>query len=154
MGRAIPNPPTGILIVEDDSTFLSFWRRFFDDLGIHDYKLVSNPYEAKDIILRGGCRLLISDINMHGMSGYELAKICCEQSPETSIILTTAYEAHLSHFDLEDCKFHLLYKPYNNLEELAKMIRHILAGDASFDDLSEDSYSENDEYPLVTEWKL
>ena len=60
----------------------------------------------------------------------------------------------LSRFDLSDCRFHLLHKPYGDISALKVFLRHIIDGDNSFDDLSEDSFSENEDYPQVTEWKL
>jgi DNA-binding NtrC family response regulator len=154
MGRAALKARVQVIVVEDDDTFLSFWRRFLEGIGIYDVKFVSNPYEAKDLLERVNCDLLISDINMKGLNGYDLAKFASEQNPGCRVILTTAYGANLSRFDLANCSFHLLYKPYNDLAELAKFVRHLLAGDTSFDDISEDSWSENEDYPQVTEWKL
>ncbi len=144
-----------ILIVEDDSTFLSFWGRLLKDLGVRGFELVSTPKEAQDAILSHRYRLIVSDINMPGINGYELAKLACNINPDSRIILTTAYSTDLSRFDLENCQFHLLHKPYLNISDLKKFIQHMLDGDDSFDDLSEDSFSEsNEDYPDVMEWKL
>jgi len=143
-----------VIVVEDDSTFLSFWKRFLEGIGIYDYILISNPYEAKEALSRVRCKLLISDINMRGLNGYDLAKLACDFNPSCQVVLTTAYGANLKRFELKDCRFHLLFKPYNDIGELTKLIRHLVAGENSFDDLSEDSWSENEDYPEVIEWKL
>ena len=154
MARALYKARVDVIVVEDDPIFLSFWKRFLENLGITDYELISNPYEAKARLERIDCNLLISDVNMQGINGYELAKIAIEKNPTCSVILTTAYGVNLSRFDLENTPFHLLHKPYTDLGELAKFIKHLLAGDTSFDDISEDSWSENEDYPQITEWKL
>jgi CheY-like chemotaxis protein len=144
-----------ILVVEDDQTYLLFWERFLRKLGLpEEITLVVNPFEARDYLEKGECRLLISDINMSGLNGYDLARAACVRHPGIPIVLTTGYTAHLSHFDITGCPFHIIYKPFTDLEGLSKLILHLLAGDQSFDDLSEDSWSENEDYPLVTEWKL
>lgn len=143
-----------VIVVEDDRTFLSFWGRFLEELGIYDYELVSNPVAAEALLEKSECRLLISDINLPAINGYELAKTARKRSPACSVILTTAYGANLSRFNITDCQFHIVYKPYNDLNELAKIIHHLLAGDVSFDDLSEDSFSENEDFPMITEWKI
>ncbi|MFH1829325.1 MAG: response regulator [Pseudomonadota bacterium] len=143
-----------VMVVEDDNTYLSFWKRFLNDMGITNYTLITNPYKAKDLLIKGGCRLLISDINLPDINGYELAKVAHEHSVDCEVILTTAYLANLSRFDIGTCSFHLLYKPFSNLEELAKLIKLLTGGDVSMEDMSEDSFSENEDFPMVTEWKL
>ena len=154
MGQAKFDAPVQVIVVEDDHTFLSFWKRFLEKIGVHDYRLFTNAYEAREVIQTRGVMLLISDITLTGMNGYELARIAREICPKCRVILTTAYSANLSRFNLNACAFHLVPKPYNDLNELEKLIRHLLAGDEHFDDLSEDSFSENEDFPMVTEWKL
>lgn len=154
MAHALRKAAFDVIVVEDDDTYLQFWKRFLEELGVTSFTLVHNPYKAREMLANGGCRLLISDINLPDINGYDLAKIATEHRPECSVILTTAYAAHLSRFDLGKCPFHLLYKPFSNLEELAKLVKHLLGWEVSLDDISEDSFSENDEFPMITEWKL
>lgn len=143
-----------IIVVEDDPTLLYFWGRVLRDLGVTDVELFSDPQEARLMLQEMPCRLLISDIVMPGTYGYELARIAGRRNPACTVVLTTGYGTNLSHFDLTDCHFHLLHKPYTDITALKSFIRHLLDGDTSFDDLSEDSYSENEDYPQVVEWKL
>ncbi len=154
MAHEVSKSTYDVIVVEDDNTYLSFWKRFLDDLGIINYTLISNPYKARELLIKSGCRLLISDINMPDVNGYELAKVGREHTPDCEIILTTAYSPNLSRFDLGLCPFHLLHKPFSNLDELAKLVKHLVKGETSMDDISEDSFSENEEFPQVTEWKL
>ncbi len=154
MAHAMGKSTFDVIVVEDDNTYLQFWKRFLEKLGITDYTLISNPYKARDLLMRGGCKLLISDVNMQDINGYDLAKTAIEGRSGCQVILTTAYAANLSRFDLGSFPFHLLYKPFQNLEELAKLVKHLVGGDSSMDDISEDSFSENEEFPMVTEWKL
>ena len=101
------------------------------------------------------CQVLNSDIVMPGAYGYELARIACRRNPACRMVLTTGYGTDLSRFDLSDCRFHLLHKPYTDLGALKVFLRHLLGDEEpSFDDISEDSFSENEDYPQVTEWKL
>lgn len=154
MAHALGKSTFDVIVVEDDDTYLQFWKRFLEDLGVTDYALITNPYKAKEMLIRGGCRLLISDVNMPDVNGYDLARIAIENHPSCQVILTTAYSANLSCFDLGSFPFHLLYKPFQNLEDLAKLVKHLLGQESSLDDISEDSFSENEEFPMVTEWKL
>lgn len=154
MAHAVSKSTFDVIVVEDDKTYLQFWKRFLEELGIGNFTLVSNPYKAKEMLMRGDCRLLISDINMPDINGYDLAKTAVESTPDCSVILTTAYSANLSRFDLGKHPFHLLYKPFSKLDELAKLIKYLIGSEVSMDDISEDSFSENEEFPMVTEWKL
>lgn len=150
MKQLIPH----VLIVEDDPTFGSFWVRLFLELGIENYKLVTDPLEAMKYLDNESFTLLISDVVMPHVNGYELAKYARKKHPNIEIILTTGYSTDLSRFDLTGCRFHLLHKPYSNIGEIKKMITHLIKGENVFEDASEDSFSENEDYPLVTEWKL
>lgn len=154
MAQRISENGGKVVVVEDDPTLLYFWGRILGDLGVGDVELFSNPQEARLMLQEMPCRLLISDIVMPGTYGYDLARIACRRDPACTVVLTTGYGTNLSHFDLADCRFHLLHKPYTDIAALKSFIQHLLNGDTSFDDLSEDSCSENEDYPQVMEWKL
>jgi DNA-binding NtrC family response regulator len=148
------NERSRVLIVEDDPTFGSFWVRLFMELGVTNYTLLSDPVVAMRLLEHEDFDLLISDVIMPRMNGYELAKFASRHNPKMTILLTTGYRIDLSHFDLEGCRFHILRKPYENISEIKKLIIHLLNGEDVFEDASDDSVSENEDYPLVTEWKL
>lgn len=143
-----------IVVVEDDPTMLHFWGRLLQELGVERFELISHPLEARLLLEEVPCRFLISDIVMPDTYGYELARIARRRNPACTVVLTTGYGTDLSRFELSGCRFHLLHKPYDDIAALKSFIRHLLDGDASFDDLPEDSCSENEDYPQVTEWKL
>lgn len=156
--RAMKTQPieiTGkIIVVEDDPTLLSLWGRLLRDIGVSDFDLFSDPWEASLLLGEMPCKVLISDVVMPKINGYDLAKIASRRNPNCNIILTTAYGTDLSRFDLADCHFHLLHKPYIDLAAIRRFVMHIVNGDSAFDDLAEDSSSENEDYPAVIEWKL
>ncbi len=143
-----------VMIVEDDPTFRSFWVRFFAGIGVNNYVLLSDSVEAMRRLQNERYTLLISDVVMPHCTGYDLAKFACKKWPDLQILLTTGYSTDLSRFDLKDCRFHLLHKPYCNIAEIKKMILHLINGENVFEDASEDSFSENEDYPCVTEWRL
>lgn len=143
-----------VVVVEDDSTMLCLWNRILKDVGVTDCEYFSNPLEALSLLEKIPCQLLISDIVMPDAYGYELAKIASHRNPACQVILTTAYGTELSRFDLSDCRFHLLHKPYTDVTALKRFLVHLLNGDATCDDLASESSSENEDYPQITEWKL
>jgi len=143
-----------IVVVEDDPTFLVFWERILSGIDGIEYELFRNSIEAKLFLEEVHCDLLISDVVMPTVNGYELARIACRKSRDCNVILTTAYGAALSHFDIGTQRFHLLHKPYTNISTLKRFIKHFVDLDTSIDDISEESSSENKDCPQVTEWKL
>lgn len=143
-----------VLIVEDDPTFLSFWRRFLPQLGLSDCTFCSDSKGAKAELKKGKFDLLISDIILPGTDGYKLARYAAKQNPDCQTILTTAYNSDLSRFSLKGLKFHLLHKPYTNLGDIKKLVLNLLHGAPHYEDFDDDSFSENEDYPQVMEWKL
>lgn len=154
MGRRGQKKSGLILVVDDDPVYTAFWQRMFRDMNVTGYVITHDPKEAKKILREKHVGFLISDIVMPSINGYELARYALRKNHDTMIVLTTAYGARLDHFELSHPHFHLLHKPYMNLSDLRKFLEHILGGDSSFDDMSEDSFSENDDYPEVMEWSL
>lgn len=143
-----------VFVVEDEPSLLTFWGRLLSDMGIKNYQLFSNPAEALRALKELSASLLICDVILPRMNGYELAKRARKINGDIPIILTTAYTTDLSRFDLAGMDFHLLHKPYTDIAELKKLVCHILKGEDGFEDMSEDSFSENEDYPAVTEWKI
>lgn len=143
-----------VLVVEDDPTMLAFWDRLLMKLNIAERVLITSPRQAKNLLDRSQFDLLISDIVMPSLHGYDLARHARAVQPNIQIVLTTGYTTDLSRFDLEGLKLHLLHKPYLDLEGLSNMIRHLIKNENVFEDADEDSWSDNEDFPQVTEWKL
>ncbi len=143
-----------VLVVEDDPTMLAFWDRLLGQLGITQRVLITSPLQARNLLQRSQFNMLISDVIMPHLNGYELARYARGIRPELEIVLTTGYSTDLSRFDLNGLRMHLLHKPYLDLDGLSKLIGHILNGEDVFEDADSDSYSDNEDYPDVTEWKL
>ena len=143
-----------VLVVEDDPTMLAFWDRLLMKLGVTQRVLLTSVVQAKNLLDRSDFDLLISDIIMPHINGYDLARHAREMNKDIEIVLTTAYSTDLSRFDLKGLCLHLIHKPYIDLTGLSNMINHLLHGEDVFEDADEDSFSDNEDYPEVTEWKL
>ncbi len=143
-----------VLIVDDDPMYVRFWKRIIAEMGVSNVHSSTNPEEAKKMITAEPYDVLISDVVMPGSNGYELAECARKANPSCKVVLTTGYSAYLAKFDLLRPRFHLLHKPYASIDEVGKFIRHLISNDESFEDMDENSFSENEDYPEVTEWKL
>lgn len=147
-------PQKNVLIVEDDPTYRHLWKRIINDLGVQNFWSVQTPDKAKAILEKGKPDLLISDVVLPGISGYDLAKLARKKYPAMEILLTTGYQTDLSRFDLEGLKCHLLHKPYHNLKDVVMLLKHLLNKENAFAGMDEDSFSDNEDFPEITEWTL
>ena len=143
-----------VLVVEDDPTMLAFWDRLLMKLGVEQRVMLTSPLQAKNLLEHSSFDLMISDVIMPSLNGYELARYAREHQSAIEIVITTAYSTDLSRFDLKGLRMHLLHKPYLDLQGLSTMISHLLMGEDATLDAEEDSWSDNEDYPEVTEWKL
>lgn len=143
-----------VLVVEDDPTMLAFWDRLLMKLGVTQRVLLTSAIQAKNLLDHSDFDLLISDIIMPYINGYDLARHARDSIKDIEIVLTTAYSTDLSRFNLKGLRLHLIHKPYIDLGGLSKMIAHLLHDEDVFEDAEEDSWSDNEDYPEVTEWKL
>jgi len=78
-----------ILIVDDEPS----QRQFISGSLAKEYEVVTaaNGIEASQLLSHRGFSLVITDERMPGMSGIELVRWMREKSPETPIIVLTAY---------------------------------------------------------------
>jgi CheY-like chemotaxis protein len=82
-----------VLLVEDDNDIMLIFRRVLEKEG-YTVRAFSNPYDALEHFKANTSQydLLMTDMKMGDMSGFELAKRLKELSPKTRLLFTTAYE--------------------------------------------------------------
>lgn len=143
-----------ILVVEDDPTYLHLWERLIKDLGVKHFWAAKTPQKASEILKAKPIHILISDVMLPGINGYELAKRARTKNPAIEILLTTGYQTDLSRFDLAGLRCHLLHKPYQDLNDVCRLVKNLISGHNIFNEMDEDSFSENEDHPEITEWTL
>lgn len=153
MGKHVPRN-FYIVVVDDDPLYRRIWEKILGQLPRCAYKICDSAAAAEAVLDKEMATLLVCDLIMPEKTGLELANEAAKKYPWLQIVLTTGYEAKLSHFNLQDPKFHILYKPYRSTEDIVKWLNHLLAQEDPTLDVSEDSFSENDDFPKVMEWKL
>lgn len=79
-----------ILLVEDDDTLRFITQRHLKNKG-YATNVASNGTEALKILGSGPADLVITDLNLPGMSGLELLKKIRVDYPDTTVIMITAY---------------------------------------------------------------
>ena len=143
-----------VLLVEDDATYAKLWQRLLKEMGVVHVFVVESSEEAMALLKAQSFDLLISDVTLPGINGYELSRQARTLHPALKVLLTTGYQTDLSRFDLKSPRFHLLHKPYHNLELILKLAAQLLSDQKPQDAFDEDSFSENEDYPDITEWTL
>lgn len=118
-----------IVIVDDSPTQAILLRRILTQGNFHDIETFKNGQEALDYLKLQGAALVISDVNMPVMSGYELCKhlktdpqlqlipfiLCTVLSDPQEIIHGIEYDAD-----------NYITKPYNS-EILLSTVRYLLS---------------------------
>ncbi len=110
-----------ILIVDDEAAHLRALSRALS--GMAEVRVAGGGGEAIRAVDAGGVGLLISDQRMEGMAGIELLGAVRQRSPETVLILLTAYAdlTLLQRAVNEIGVYHYLEKPWN-LTELRQVV--------------------------------
>jgi CheY-like chemotaxis protein len=98
---SLENEKPVILVVDDDADILAVIKMGLQLAGyaVHGF---TDPIEALTHIERGckDCELLVSDVRMPKMTGFEIIKRVKELRPEMKIVLMTAFEVNLT--ELQD----------------------------------------------------
>jgi len=114
-----------ILVVDDEKALLNLTYEILNQQG---YRVLcaESAKQALEILETNSIDLLISDIIMPEMDGYQLAAIVQKKYPSIKIQLASGF-ADERHVDLVDNNLHnnLLHKPFNS-QMLLKQIRNIL----------------------------
>ncbi|HEV8405008.1 MAG TPA: response regulator [Nitrososphaera sp.] len=96
-----PNPPispeqlkeTNILIVDDEADILTVFKKTLETAGYSSYGFV-NPSAALEHFRQNpkAYQVVVSDIRMPGMNGFQLSRQIRSINPDIKIILMTSFE--------------------------------------------------------------
>lgn len=119
-----------ILLVDDEVDFLDVLSEFLRDEG-YAVNTARNAQEALDLLQKESFKLLLSDINMPGMKGFELIKKVKQIFPTLKSALITAYDVRdyinmAKNYDIGN----IITKttPFN-FEEVRLLVRNIITED-------------------------
>lgn len=89
-----------VMVVDDEKDILSVVTRSLENAGINVHGFDS-PQAALQHIKSGchDCRLLLSDVRMPQMSGFEFVRKVKQLRPEMTVLLMTAFEINKDEFD-------------------------------------------------------
>lgn len=121
-----------VLIVDDERSVTEYLKMELEDSD-NDFEIIcSNAgYEALSLIMRGDIDLLLTDIAMPDMDGYELYSRTKEYDENLPIIMMTGFGYDPGHAVVKSKKDGLqdvIFKPFNILK-LNEMIKKRIAGE-------------------------
>src|SRR6516162_8844631 len=79
-----------VLVVDDEKNMRRSLETVLSDEG-YGAQVAESAEEALDLIAREDFFMVITDVRLGGMSGYELLKKIQEQKPELPVLMLTAY---------------------------------------------------------------
>lgn len=113
-----------ILVVDDNENIRDMLEDFLNFEG-HKPVLAKDGKEALEIFCEQDFDIVITDLGMPGMSGWELSKYIKQRKPEIPIVIITGWGAQLGAEDLKKNKVEsILCKPFN-LDQVKQMIETV-----------------------------
>jgi len=125
-GGGTPEGPARVLVVDDEPSVADVCREF---LGGEGYSVTVAPSgeDALRVIPQLRPDLILTDINLPGISGLDVMKQARAADPDACIIVVTGYASTASAIDaLRQGAYEYVTKPFD-LEALAKIVKSGIA---------------------------
>lgn len=113
-----------LLLIDDDTELGALMRDFFHDQEI-DLTSAQNGFEGLEMALRGGFDLILLDVMMPGLDGFEVLKRLRSERDTPVLMLTARTESESRIRGLNEGADDYLPKPFEPMELLAR-VRAIL----------------------------
>ena len=122
--------PSKILIVDDELNIRRILQMAFEKVG-HQVSVAEDAHNALQLLENNKFDLIITDVTMPGMNGYELQKIVHENQPDIPVIIMTAYGTiPQAVAAIRNGAFEYVTKPFD-LDQLKKIVAGALDGEAA-----------------------
>lgn len=102
--NGFPDPPEeqrkiSILIVDDEPDIISVFKKSLEKIGYSTYGFVNPSAALEHFTLNPKeYQIVISDIRMPGMNGFQLVKEIKKINPDVKVILMSAFEIGMPEF--------------------------------------------------------
>ena len=141
-----------VIVIDDNEILLRAWRKILSRQDCEPF-LTTNPQEALSLLKGDEQDVLIVDVVMPQMDGFELIQKAQEISPRVRIIMTTGYSCDFKKIRLQvdTPDIHVLMKPYSNISAIENFLGRVIRNDESLD--TEDSFKNPDDIRIHL-WNL
>lgn len=124
--RKIRGGTESILIVDDEQDLAEVAQTILTELGYATTVVYDGTHALEELSSGKHFDLLLTDVIMPGINGYEVANRAAQMKPGMKILLTSGYTGNTSMKNLDTGKkYPLLRKPYSN-RDVAMQVRRIL----------------------------
>jgi len=114
-----------VLLVDDEQSHLESLERIFQREGYHTLSATSGK-QALDLLRQHHVHVMLTDLVMPGMTGSELLKACRTVSPETEVVMMTAYGTIETAVEaMKDGAYDFITKPLKKVF-ITKVVRQAL----------------------------
>ena len=111
-----------ILLVDDEKNLLEFLNIMLTNEGYH-VTVACGGNEAIDILHKNEFDVVLTDIKMPRVDGIEVLKFVKESSPDTMVIMITAFASHETAVEaMKSGAYDYITKPFNN-EQIKLVIK-------------------------------
>ena len=114
--------PAKILLVEDNDLNRELFRGYIMEMG-HQAVAVSSGREALSILEKGGVDLVVTDLSMPGITGYQVAQEAKKRNPGTPVILVTGWAVQQDETKLRESGVDFLLKKPCKLLDFQEMVQ-------------------------------
>ncbi|MEI7984733.1 MAG: sigma-54 dependent transcriptional regulator [Armatimonadota bacterium] len=119
-----------ILIVDDELNIRRILQMAFEKVG-HQVSVAEDAHNALQLLENNTFDLVITDVTMPGMNGYELQKIIHENQPDVPVVIMTAYGTiPQAVAAIRNGAFEYVTKPFD-LDQLKKIAASALDGESA-----------------------
>ncbi len=137
---------------------LKFWDRLLGKkhLNFSHYRITNNALEALQWMKHDEFDIVITDIVMPELDGFDFIREAWQCNPKMKLIFTTAYECDfknvvLAYPQVTEKDIHVLLKPYQDISQIEEFVTRICEDDKS---LNKPEAISNPEQLQFHVWKL
>jgi len=124
--NSLENSSKQILVADDNEAILNIVSNFLEFIGF-EVSLAADGIEALNTFIDRSFDLVITDINMPIMDGWDLARCIKEKSPKTPVILMTGEDKETVLLEMRKENIdHVIFKPFS-LDNLHKTLQKTIA---------------------------
>ena len=124
---AAPRAPARLLLVEDNPAVANVARRILQSAG-HQVRVSGDPHEALRMWKEDPADVLVTDVEMPGMSGVQLRERLYADTPELRTLFVTGHSTEHLDIDAHEGRSAIVLKPFSREELLAALARLLRAG--------------------------
>src|SRR3989304_6310653 len=103
-----------VLVIDDEKNLLEFLNIMLSQEG-YDVAVACGGKEAIDILKNNAFDVVVTDIKMPRIGGLEALKFIKENSPDTMVVMITAFASHETAVEaMKAGAYDYVTKPFNN----------------------------------------